>query len=122
MMKSKLKKIAISFILMVAIHYALTPDLFWNMGIQSPHVGVLFVLGLMFGPYGALGATVANIMLDLLDGFTVFEVIPSAIITIGVSYLAYKLWYSDIKSDKITKPALDSIHHLGLFLSVIIIC
>lgn len=121
-MKSKLKKIAIAFILMVAIHYALTPDLFWNMGIQSPHVGVLFVLGLMFGPYGALGATAANIMLDLLDGFTVFEIIPSAIITLGVSYLAYKLWYTGIKSNEITKPALDSIYHLGLFLSIIIIC
>ena len=107
---------------MIVIHYVLTPDLFWSMGIQHPHVGVLFVLGLMFGPYGALGATSANILLDLIDGFTVFEIFPSAIITLGVSYLAYKLWYAGIKSNKITKPALNSISHLGLFLSIIIIC
>ncbi|WP_298499856.1 PP2C family protein-serine/threonine phosphatase [uncultured Methanobrevibacter sp.] len=121
-MKSKLKKIAISFILMIMVHYALSPDIFWNLGIQSPHVGLLFVLGLLLGPYGALGAVSANIILDLLDGFTLIEMLPSAIFTFGISYLAYKLWYSGFRTDKITKPALDNMYHLGMFSLIMIIC
>ena len=112
-MKSKLKKMAISFIMMIIIHYALSPDLFWNLGIQSPHVGLLFVLGLLFGPYGALGAVLSNIIIDLLDGFTLIEIIPSAIFSFGVSYLGYKLWYSGFNTDKITKPRLYNIYHLA---------
>lgn len=121
-MKSKLKKMAISFIMMIILHYALSPDLFWTLGLQSPHVGLLFVLGLLFGPYGALGAVLSNIIIDLLDGFTVIQIIPSAIFSFGVSYLGYKLWYSGFKTDIITKPRLDNIYHLTLFLSSMVIC
>ncbi len=95
---------------------------FWDLGLESPHVGLLFVLGLLFGPYGALGAVLANIMLDLLYEFTPIEIIPSAIFSFGVSCLAYKLWYSGFKTKKITKPKLDNIYHLSLFLSSIFIC
>lgn len=107
---------------MIIVHYALSPDLFWELGIEAPHVGLLFVFGLLFGPYGAFGAVSANIILDLLEGFTPVEIIPSAIISFGVSYLAYKLWYSCIKTDKVTKPRLDNIYHLALFLSTIAVC
>ena len=122
MMKSKLKKIAISFILMLLIHTALSPQMFFGLGIESPHVGLLFVLGLLFGAYGALGAVLANIILDLSFGFTPMEIIPSAIFSFGVSYLAYKLWYSGFKTNKLTKPRLDNVYHLSLFLSSILIC
>ena len=101
-MKSKLKKIIIPFVIMIIVHYGLTPDLLVNLGIDFPHVGLLFVFGLLLGPYGSLGAVSANIILDLLDGYTPIEILPSAIISFGVSYLAYKLWYSGIKTDKIT--------------------
>ena len=94
----------------------------WDLGLESPHVGLLFVLGLLFGPYGALGAVLANILLDLLYGFTPIEIMPSTIFSFGVSYLAYKLWYSGFKTNKITKPKLDNIYHLSLFLSSIFIC
>lgn len=122
MMTSRLKKLSISFIIMIIVHYALTPDLFMDLGIMSPHVGLYFVIGMLLGPYGTLGAASANIILDLLDGYTLFEIIPSAIFSFGVSYLAYKLWYSGIKTDKVTKPTLDNIYHLTLFLSILIVC
>ena len=93
-----------------------------DLGILAPHVGLYFVIGMLLGPYGALGAASANIILDLLDGFTLFEIIPSAIFSFGVSCLAYKLWYSGIKTDKVTKPVLDNIYHLTLFLSILIVC
>lgn len=107
---------------MIIINIAFSPSEFWQLGLESPHVGFLFVLGLSLGPYGALGAVSANIVLDLLNGFTPIEILPSAIFSFGVSYLAYKLWYSGFKTNKITKPRLDNIYHLGLFLSSILIC
>lgn len=107
---------------MIIIEFMLSPDMFFILGIENPHVGLLFVLGLLLGPYGALGATLSNVLLDLLTGFEPIDILPSAILSFGVSCLAYKLWYSGFKTDKITKPRLDNIYHLGLFLSSILIC
>lgn len=121
-MNSKLKQMAVSFLIMITVNFALSTNLLWKLGLASPHVGLLFVLGLLFGPYGALGAVSANIILDVLNGYTPIQIIPSAIFSFAVSYLAYKLWYSGFKTDKITKPRLDNIYHLVLFMSGIVIC
>ncbi|MBQ6512472.1 PP2C family protein-serine/threonine phosphatase [Methanobrevibacter sp.] len=121
-MKSKIKIIAISFTLMILIDVLLSENLFWNLGIENPHVGLLFVLGLLLGPYGSFGAVLGNIVLDLVYGYHPIDIIPSAILSFGVSYLAYKLWYSGFKTDRVTKPRLDNIYHLNLFLAIILIC
>ena len=121
-MKSKLKIMAISFISILLVNVLLSSDFFWGLGIESPYLGLLFVLGLIFGPYGSLGAVLANVIIDLHDGFTLIQILPSAIFSFGVSYLAYKLWYSGFKTDKITKPKLDNVYHLFLFISCIIVC
>ena len=121
-MKSKLKNMAISFILMIVVYISFSSEIFFEYGISNPHVGLLYFLGLVFGPYGALGATLGNIVLDLMTGHDPIDILPSALITFGVSYLAYKLWYSGFKTEKITKPRLDNIYQLNLFLSNIVIC
>ncbi len=122
LMKSKVKQIVVSFALMMLINVLLSQTFLWELGIESPHVGMLFVVGILFGPYGALGAVSANIILDLMNGFTPLQILPSAIFSFGVSYLAYKLWYSGFKTNKLTKPELDNSYHLNLFLSIILIC
>ena len=121
-MKTKLKQILVPFLSMIIINFILYSDFFLELGIESPYVGLLFVFGLLFGPYGALGAVLGNIVIDYIGGFTPIEILPSAIFSFGVSCLAYKLWYSGFKTDKITKPKLDNIYHLSLFLSIMIIC
>lgn len=121
-MKSKLKNMAISFILMIVVYISFSSKVFFEYGISNPHVGLLYFLGLVFGPYGALGATLGNIVLDLINGYAPLDILPSALISFGVSYLAYKLWYSGFKTEKITKPRLDNIYQLNLFLSNIVIC
>ena len=121
-MKTKIKQILISFISMLIINFAFSFSNFWDFGISSPHLGLLYVLGLIFGPYGALGAVFANTIIDLMNGYSISIIIPSEIFTFGISYLAYKLWYSGFKTNKITKPILDNIYHITLFLSSIFIC
>ena len=120
-MKSKLIKTAISFILIIAINSIFSPEKLFEYGIYSSHIGVLFILGLLFGPYGALGATLANVSLDIYNEVSPLSIFYSAIISFGVSYLAYKLWYSGFKTDKVTKPRLDNVYHLSLFLLILLI-
>ncbi|WP_458456711.1 PP2C family protein-serine/threonine phosphatase [Methanobrevibacter sp.] len=120
-MKSKLKIMAISFIMMMVAYFTLSNSL-WIYGMENSHVGALFVLGLLFGPYGALGAVLANTILDIINGYHPLVIITSEIISFGVSYLAYKIWYSGFKTEKITKPNLDNTYHLSLFLLSIFIC
>lgn len=107
---------------MIVVYISFSSEIFFEYGISNPHVGFLYFLGLVFGPYGALGATLGNIVLDLMNGHAPLDILPSALITFGVSYLAYKLWYSGFKTEKITKPRLDNIYQLNLFLSNIVIC
>ena len=120
-MKSKLIKTAISFILIIAINSIFSPEKLYEYGIYSTHIGVLFILGLLFGPYGALGATLGNVYLDIYNEVSPISIFYSAIISFGVSYLACKLWYSGFKTDKVTKPRLDNVYHLSLFLLTLLI-
>ena len=107
---------------MMAVYFAFSSELFIELGIINPYMGLLYVLGLLFGPYGALGVTLATIVINFLEEYTIWEKIISVIFSFGVSYLAYKLWYSKFKDYKITKPKLDNPYHLALFLTSIIIC
>ena len=121
-MKSKLKKIFVSFLLMTIADFASSSPLFWDLGLDKLQSGLLFVLGLFFGPYGALGATLSTLMTTIIEGFSIETAIYSAIIVFGVTYLAYKLWYANFKFHKTTKPRLNNVFNLVLFLSIILIC
>ena len=121
-MKTKLKQFTISFIILVIVNLVMSNAIFFEMGIENSHVGLLYVLGLLFGPYGALGAVLGNVAVDLYNGYTIIEILPSAIISFGVSYFAYKIWYSGFRNNRITKPKLDNIEHLLLFLISIVMC
>ena len=107
---------------MVIIDVTFSSPIFWDLGLNCIHVGLLFALGLLLGPFGAIGAIIGIATVDLIEGFAFIDVFYSAVLGFGISYLAYKLWYSSFKTQKITKPRLDSISHLILFLSIILIC
>ena len=121
-MNDKIKKIVLSFAIMIVYYFAVDFTRLWELGFYSPHVGLLYVFGLLLGPYGALGAVLANIIINYTQGYTTIQIIPSAIFSFGISYLAYKLWYSSFGNHKITKPQLDNTYHLTLFLLSINVC
>ena len=68
------------------------------------------------------GGVLGHIVLSIMDGCAPLEIVFSSIYSFGVSYLAYKLWYSDFRNQKIMKPKLDNIYHLTIFISIIILC
>ena len=96
-MKSKLKKVVIPFILMLIFNlgiYYLTNGENFGGGL-SLHVGILFISGLLFGVYGAIGSVIGNLLCDLIRGYNIIISLLSLFVGFGVSYLSYKLWYTD---------------------------
>lgn len=89
----------------------------------SPHVGLLAISGLLFGPYGAIGSVLANTICDLIRGYNLGLTITSEILSLGISLLAYKLWYEPLKSRPIiNKPKLNNTSSIFLFLGIVIVC
>ena len=124
-MNDKFKKIVIPFILMMILDlgiYYLHHGSNFGGGL-SPHVGLLVILGLLFGPYGAFGAVVANLLCDLIRGYYPILSILSAIFSFGVSYLGYKLWYDSYKGrPEVSKPKLNNTSNVILFFGIILVC
>ena len=125
MMKEKLKKIIIPFILMLIFNlgvYYLTYGQNFGEGL-SPHVGILLISGLILGPYGAIGSVIGNFLCDLIRGYDPLLAVLSAIISFGISYLGYKLWYETYKyKSEVSRPKLNNTSNIILFIGIIILC
>lgn len=123
-MNDKLKQIVIPFILMLIINLGV----FYLNGQNisegfTPHLGLLVTFGLIFGPYGAVGSVAGNILCDCIKGSGIFSSILSGIVSFGVSYLAYKLWYVNYKKrTEVTQPKLNSTSNIIIFLGIILLC
>ena len=124
-MKSKIKNFVIPLLLMFITnlgYYYLTsaPNL---SGYTTPHMGILFIAGLFFGPYGILGAVIGNFICDFIKSYSIPASIVSEIISFAISYLAYKLWYTkNLDKIPITKPRLNSFSNIVYLLIIILIC
>ena len=124
-MNKNFKKILVPFILMIIFNLGSYIFMFGsNFGEgYTPHVGLHLISGLLFGPYGAAGAAVANGICDLIRGYNPILTVMGEIASFGISCLAYKLWYGNYRiMPSITKPKLNNTSHLLLFLGIIIIC
>ncbi|MBE6499236.1 MAG: serine/threonine protein phosphatase [Methanobrevibacter thaueri] len=124
-MKNKLKNILIPFILMLIFNlgtYYLTDSSNFGGGL-NPHMGVLLIGGLFFGPYGAVGSVLGNFLCDSIRGYQPILTVSSALISFAVSYLGYKLWYTTyINKGVLTKPKLFNTHNVIKYAAIILIC
>ena len=124
-MNDKIKKIVVPFALMLVFNlgiYYLTYGDNFGEGL-SPHVGILLISGLILGPYGAIGAVVGNFLCDIIRGYGLPLAIFSAIVSFGISYLGYKLWYKDFKYRlEVTRPKLNNTYNVILFIGIILLC
>ncbi|WP_407424219.1 PP2C family protein-serine/threonine phosphatase [Methanobrevibacter sp.] len=95
-----------------------------NFGVGFyPHIGIHVISGLLFGPYGAIGSVLGNTLCDLIRGYNLGITVTSEIISLGISLLAYKLWYEPIKTRPlINKPQLNNTSNILLFFGIVIVC
>ena len=123
MMDDKIKKILVPFILMMIFNmgaYLLTRNNFAQN--LSLHVGLLPIAGILFGPYGAIGAVIGNTICDIIRGYTIESIIPSEIVSFGISIMAYKIWYQKFKPDTIvSRPKLNNTSQILIFLGIILL-
>ena len=123
-MKDKVIKTAVPFILMVIVNlgnfFIINNHQIFGNGL-NPHIGLLFVSGLLFGPYGSIGAVLGSITSDLFKGYPIETLLLRLIIGFGVSYLSYKLWYTKFNDDDIYPPRLVNSLNLAKFLGIILI-
>ena len=125
MMNDKIKKIIIPFILMLVFNlgsYYLAAGNNFAEGL-NPHMGILLISGLIFGPYGAIGSVIGNFLCDIIRGYNPILAVFSAIISFISSYLGYKLWYRTYKFRKnVTPPKLDNTTNVVLFIFIALVC
>ena len=122
-MNDKLKQFGIPFILMLIIDLGIYISKMNVSESFSPQIGLLIASGLIFGPYGAVGSVVANIICDCIKGTDIISSLLSGIVSFGVSYLAYKLWYEPIKSrPQANPPRLNNTSNILLFFGIVITC
>ena len=125
MMNNRLKKVGIPFLLMLIVNlgiYYLNGGQNFGEGL-SPHVGLLLISGLLFGPYGAIGSALGTFLCDIVRGYSLLISVLSEIIGFAISYLAYKLWYGNYKGRlETTKPKLNNTYNILLFIVITLIC
>ena len=123
-MKNKLIKTIIPFILMITINlgnfFIINNHQIYGNGL-NPHIGLLFVSGLLLGPYGSIGAVLGYTVSDYIKGYPIETLLFRLIIGFAVSYLSYKLWYTKFNDDDIYPPRLVNSGNLTKFLGIILI-
>ena len=122
-MNKKIKNFFIPFVLMLFLdlgNYFLIDAVNFG-GELNPHLGILFIAGLFFGPYGALGAVLGNFICDIVRGYSVMVASASLIISFLISYLVFKVWYTKSpEKHVVTKPRLKNTYNLLYLISLII--
>ena len=86
-----------------------------------PDIGLSPVFGLIFGPIGGLGFSLASVTCQLLEGSDPTGSVIDFAIMFFVSVMAYKLWYSTFKRKGISTPRFNSTYNLLKFITLMIV-
>lgn len=80
------------------------------------------VFGIMWGPAGAWGISIANAITDIMSGSGFDVWIPGFFINFFYAYLPYKMWYSiDLKRGYVNEPRLRSVRDILWFIFIVFV-
>lgn len=94
----------------------LLPDVFIN-----PQIGVHPAAGLLFGPYGALGSSLANLITDIWGGYYPIEYIPGFFADFLYGYMTFRLWYLFSNRKNVSTPKLNSVYNLYKYFIIVLV-
>lgn len=86
-----------------------------------PDIGIAPIFGLMFGPVGGLGQTLAVFVFELYEGFDFTASLIDGGAMFFISILTYKLWYNIFKKREINTPKFDSVYDVIKFFVIMFI-
>lgn len=101
----------LTFILELVVYFIFSFYIFESLYLTAD-ISMVSILGLMFGPVGALGSAFATSIADyLLYGDLTYAIFQFFIMFI-VAYLPYKLWYTIRSKDGLYAPKFDSAYNI----------
>ena len=86
-----------------------------------PDIGLGPIFALMFGPAGALGHSLAMFFFELSIGGDLISSLTDFLITIFISIIAYKLWYTKFNRKSVSPPKFDSTKNILKFITIMFI-
>lgn len=116
-----LRHIAISGLLFLAvgIPFRFLMNLIPGVTEVRPANMLPVVLGLLWGPAGAWGTTIANALSDIFVSHASASIwIPGAFINFFFAYLPYKLWYSISLREEILPPTLGNVRQIVKYIYI----
>lgn len=87
----------------------------------TPNLALCPVIGLLFGPFGALGVDLVSFMDNMHSGIPLAFCLLDLVTTFIVSYIPYRIWYSTLNSGGCRRPILDSVSNVAKFILVLVI-
>lgn len=112
-----LRVLAISFVVTLAVTM-IANRMYINI---TPNLALCPVVGLLFGPFGALGVDLVSFMDNLSSGVPLPFCMLDLVTTFVVSYIPYRIWYSTMNSRGCERPTLDSVSNVAKFIMVLVI-
>lgn len=88
----------------------------------KPYMAMTFILGILFGPWGALGATLVSLHRDMtaVSFAEPATIALDFVLTFIMGYIPYKLWYSNTRSGRSKPPVFDSSRNIIDFVLVMV--
>lgn len=122
-LKKNYKYIIIPFIVYLICNLVLESTLsFFPDSVIDPTFGLTSIFGLLYGPYGALGSSLANLIVYIFYyNVTPVNYVPFFLTEFLWGYMTYKLWYFFSNKKTVSIPRINSVYTLLKFLSIILI-
>lgn len=122
-LKKNYKYIIIPFIVYLICNLVLESTLsFFPDSVIDPTFGLTSIFGLLYGPYGALGSLLANLIVNIFYyNVTPVNYVPFFLTEFLWGYMTYKLWYFFSNKKTVSIPRINSVYTLLKFLSIILI-
>lgn len=122
-LKKNYKYIIIPFIVYLICNLVLESTLsFFPDSVIDPTFGLTSIFGLLYGPYGALGSSLANLIVNIFYyNVTPVNYVPFFLTEFLWGYMTYKLWYFFSNKKTVSIPRINSVYTLLKFLSIILI-
>lgn len=121
--KENIKYVLISCILffVVALPFRLLQSIIPGVTEIRPANALPPVLGIIWGPYGALGISLGNLISDIMSGSSFFICISGFFANFFYAYIPYKMWYTYKVNPDDALPNLGNVNKILKYIYIVFV-